>query len=472
MSTAFRSLLALMLPAARMRKAQADFYKGKQVRMIVGHPVGGDYDVGGRLLAKHLARHIPGQPTIIVQNMPAAGSIVAANFLYSQAPRDGTVFGSFSRNYPNQALMGQTHRGRPAALQLSRRHLAAEPRLRRLAHREVKTLDDLFTQELIVAAPARAPRSASCRPCSITCSRPDSASSRATRGSPNSIIAIERGEVEGICTAYGQFRNHESHIRDGKLRILLRAEEAPIADLPEVPSIYAMRQDRRAAALPALRALDHRIRPALCAAAGDAEGPRRDHAQGDSPTQSTIPELIAEADKHEARHDLSAAGASGAAGRQVSTRRRRRDRRDQEAHAEFAIAAAAAVDVQCSIMNRSTQTGDAVAFGQGRATLLGAPLVARRDEPAQSAASDLSNVCRLRVRAAAARRRHDTVALTVVTQDRRGRAVADTELGGAAAFLAGSLAMHGALAGGVLARAEAACEHRHRGHDRRDHARR
>src|SRR6185503_16464235 len=85
--------------------AQDDFYRNKQIRMIIGHPVGGDYDVGGRLLAKYLPKHIPGNPIVIVQNMPAAGSIVAANYLFNQAPKDGTVFGSFSRNFPSQALV-------------------------------------------------------------------------------------------------------------------------------------------------------------------------------------------------------------------------------------------------------------------------------------------------------------------------------------------------------------------------------
>ena len=105
--------------------------------MIVGHPVGNDYDLGGRFLAKYLTKHIPGNPLIVVSNMPAASSVAAANFLYSQAPRDGTVFGSFSRNIPSQALMrpGQS-RGRSAPLQLARRHGAAGPRLRRLAHRQ------------------------------------------------------------------------------------------------------------------------------------------------------------------------------------------------------------------------------------------------------------------------------------------------------------------------------------------------
>src|SRR5262245_11204988 len=82
-------------------------YKGKQIRMIIGHAVGNDYDLGGRFLAKYLTRHIPGNPLIVVSNMPAASSVAAANFLYGQAPPDGTVFGSFSRNVPSQALMGQ-----------------------------------------------------------------------------------------------------------------------------------------------------------------------------------------------------------------------------------------------------------------------------------------------------------------------------------------------------------------------------
>src|SRR5258708_4677417 len=84
-----------------------DFYKNKQIRMIIGYPVGNDYDLAGRFLARYLAKHIPGEPTIIVQNMPSAASIAAANFLYTQAPRDGTVFGSFSRNIPSQAPIAQ-----------------------------------------------------------------------------------------------------------------------------------------------------------------------------------------------------------------------------------------------------------------------------------------------------------------------------------------------------------------------------
>src|SRR5262249_43458633 len=90
-------------------QAAQDFYRNKQLRLIVGHPVGNDHDVGGRLLAKYLGKHIPGRPNVIVQNMTAAASVAAANYVYGQAPRDGTVMGTFSRNFPSQAMMGQAN---------------------------------------------------------------------------------------------------------------------------------------------------------------------------------------------------------------------------------------------------------------------------------------------------------------------------------------------------------------------------
>src|SRR3954447_19278878 len=89
--------------------AQSDFYRGKQMRMITGHQVGNDYDVGARMLARYLPKHIPGQPTIIVQNMVAAASVAAINYVYGVAPQDGTVIGTFARNIPSQKLMGQAN---------------------------------------------------------------------------------------------------------------------------------------------------------------------------------------------------------------------------------------------------------------------------------------------------------------------------------------------------------------------------
>ena len=87
------------------------FYKGKTVTMIVGYPPGGGYDAYGRLFAAHVARHIPGNPTVVVQNMPGASAITAANYVTGKAPRDGTVMVAFSAS----AAFAQTF-GNAAAL--------------------------------------------------------------------------------------------------------------------------------------------------------------------------------------------------------------------------------------------------------------------------------------------------------------------------------------------------------------------
>ena len=82
--------------AALDDKAAADFYRGKTVRIIVGFSAGGGYDAYSRLIGRHLHKHIPGNPSVIVDNMAGAGSIIAANHVYNAAPKDGTVIGNIS----------------------------------------------------------------------------------------------------------------------------------------------------------------------------------------------------------------------------------------------------------------------------------------------------------------------------------------------------------------------------------------
>ena len=83
----------------------APYYEGKTVRIIVGFAPGGGYDRIARLLAKHLPKHIPGKPTVLVENMEGASSIIAANYIYNQAKPDGLTIGTFNRGLPFAQLL-------------------------------------------------------------------------------------------------------------------------------------------------------------------------------------------------------------------------------------------------------------------------------------------------------------------------------------------------------------------------------
>ena len=99
---------AAMALAGASASAQSieDFYKSNPLRIIVGYDNGGGYDVYARILARHIGRHLPGNPSVIVQNMPGAGSLVAVNYLYNLAPKDGSTIGTFARNMPVLAILG------------------------------------------------------------------------------------------------------------------------------------------------------------------------------------------------------------------------------------------------------------------------------------------------------------------------------------------------------------------------------
>lgn len=104
LTAALFTVIALLAPQARA-DAVSDFYKGKRLNMIIGYGPGGGYDTYGRVMAQHIGKHIPGNPTVVIQNMPGAGSLKAANYIYSVAPKDGTTIGVFARNMPLLGLL-------------------------------------------------------------------------------------------------------------------------------------------------------------------------------------------------------------------------------------------------------------------------------------------------------------------------------------------------------------------------------
>src|SRR5215472_2550432 len=108
--TAAALLASTLLSAGSVQGAPAgDFYKGRTINVIIGYSAGGGYDLYARVLAQHLGKHIPGNPTVVPQNMPGAGSIKAAAYVFSAAPKDGTVIGTFARGMAATALIGQAN---------------------------------------------------------------------------------------------------------------------------------------------------------------------------------------------------------------------------------------------------------------------------------------------------------------------------------------------------------------------------
>jgi tripartite-type tricarboxylate transporter receptor subunit TctC len=99
-------VLVVVTRGAAHADAVSDFYHGRTVNLICGYGPGGGYDLSARLLARHLGRHIPGSPTVVVQNMEGGGSLRAANFLYTVAPKDGATIGTFGRDMPLVAALG------------------------------------------------------------------------------------------------------------------------------------------------------------------------------------------------------------------------------------------------------------------------------------------------------------------------------------------------------------------------------
>src|SRR5882757_5672882 len=101
-------LVAAILAIGTMAQAQApaDFYKGKNIDLMIGYSVGGGYDVYARLIARHMGKHIPGNPSVTPKNMEGAGSLRLANWIYNVGPKDGTMFGTINRGTGFDPLFG------------------------------------------------------------------------------------------------------------------------------------------------------------------------------------------------------------------------------------------------------------------------------------------------------------------------------------------------------------------------------
>ncbi|MEX0840910.1 MAG: tripartite tricarboxylate transporter substrate-binding protein [Xanthobacteraceae bacterium] len=229
---------ALALPATALAQdAVADFYKkNNTVRLIVASEAGGGYDAYSRLLARHMGKHIPGNPNIVVQNMPGAGGIVAANFVYNAAPKDGTVFGQVQRAVPFIQILGDPGPQYETAKFNWLGSLASEVTLCVSWHTSpVKTFADLRKTELIVGGSG--PNDTEQVPAILN--NILGAKYKIISGYPSSTavtLAVERGEVNGICSSYSSLSTRNANwFKDKKINLLVQASTQRHPDLKDVP---------------------------------------------------------------------------------------------------------------------------------------------------------------------------------------------------------------------------------------------
>jgi tripartite-type tricarboxylate transporter receptor subunit TctC len=241
---------ALVLFAAPQAQADAvaDFYRGKTVHVLIGVGVGGEYDIQARLVARHIGKHIPGNPTVVPQNMTGAGGLKMLNYLYSVAPRDGTQIGMIQNAFP--ALQTVGHPG--VQFDAGKMHwlgtIAPVVETMAVWHASgVKTIDDVRKRETVAGASARG---------AITYFYP--AMMNELLGTKFKIVtgyqggnainlAMERGEVEARNNTWSSWKaTRPAWLAEKKIIVIAQAgPRAPDLDAPSVEALAKSPEDRQ-----------------------------------------------------------------------------------------------------------------------------------------------------------------------------------------------------------------------------------
>jgi tripartite-type tricarboxylate transporter receptor subunit TctC len=238
-----KALLALLIflaaapPAAAQQDDVAAFFRGKTLRLIVGVGVGSGYDINARLLARHMTAHIPGQPTIVVQNQPGAGSLTMTNALYHTGPFDGTVMGASFNGMPTTPLLQPTGaRFDPVKLNWlgSTNRETQVMYVWQTAHAQV--LEDAQGREIVMGAQA---------PGSTQFDYPVLANKlfgfkfkvvTGYESTPKIHLAMESGEVHGTIANWSTLKAINSNwITEKKIRILTQWALQKSPELGDVP---------------------------------------------------------------------------------------------------------------------------------------------------------------------------------------------------------------------------------------------
>jgi len=230
---------AALIIAGLQGAAQAeDFYRGKTVRLVVPSAPGGGYDSYGRTLAQFMAKHIPGEPTVVVQNMPGAGGLTAANWLFNIASKDGLTFGMIQRGVPFYPYFGDKNALFKPAEFVWLGSLAAEVGAISVFHTsKAKTMADAFSFPILLGGSG--PNDSETYPhlMNNTIGTKFKIVS-GYKSNTETLLAIERGEVEGLSGSWSSMKaNRPAWVKDNQVRALVQIARAKQPDLPDVPLV-------------------------------------------------------------------------------------------------------------------------------------------------------------------------------------------------------------------------------------------
>jgi tripartite-type tricarboxylate transporter receptor subunit TctC len=246
---AFASV-ALLASAGTVRAA--DFYQGKTINFIIASAVGGGYDTYSRLIANHIGAHLAGQPSVVPQNMPGAGSVRATNYLYNVAPKDGTAIGMIDQAiYLNQILGMPELKADATKFNWIGRIISNSAVLFAWHTAPVKKIEDVFTHELIVSTSGSASKLNWTVLNNVVGTKFKIINGY--QGSGDSRLAMERGEVQALSMPWSLLKIENAEmLKEKKINLLLQTGADKHPELPNVPRMIDLAkndQDRLLLAL-------------------------------------------------------------------------------------------------------------------------------------------------------------------------------------------------------------------------------
>jgi tripartite-type tricarboxylate transporter receptor subunit TctC len=232
------ALCLIVAPISVAAESVENFYQGKTINLVIGYPSGGAPDVYARLVTRHLGKYLPGSPSVIVRNMPGAGSILAANHIFNVAPKDGTILGLLAPTLPlEQALGSSASRYKASGFYWIGR-LATNSNITFIMNTsQVKTIADAFDKVAILSATGRSSTNAIYPTVLNNVLGTKFKIVTGYEGSAPAMLAMERGEVEGHSATYDGLKNqHNDWITTKKINIVVQYSLRRNPELPDVPT--------------------------------------------------------------------------------------------------------------------------------------------------------------------------------------------------------------------------------------------